>query len=107
MWLTGLCETLLRLMVPGCYFQLKYFNNMVFNLKAKKNLQWLLLAFGFFILLSLPPGKVVFSTDGKNARLVVDGLRAQHRKLATNSAINIKPPVYVGGLPPLKRQVNN
>uniref|UniRef100_A0A8D2MKP5 Laminin, alpha 3 n=1 Tax=Zonotrichia albicollis TaxID=44394 RepID=A0A8D2MKP5_ZONAL len=47
---------------------------------------------------------VVFSTDGKNARLVVDGLRAQHRKLATNSAINIKPPVYVGGLPPLKRQ---
>ncbi|XP_039586057.1 laminin subunit alpha-3-like isoform X1 [Passer montanus] len=47
---------------------------------------------------------VVFSTDGKNARLVVDGLRAQHRKLATNSAISIKPPVYVGGLPPLKRQ---
>uniref|UniRef100_A0A8C9N904 Laminin subunit alpha 3 n=1 Tax=Serinus canaria TaxID=9135 RepID=A0A8C9N904_SERCA len=47
---------------------------------------------------------VVFSTDGKNARLVIDGLRAQHRKLATNSAINIKPPVYVGGLPPLKRQ---
>ncbi|KAF2985215.1 hypothetical protein EK904_007529 [Melospiza melodia maxima] len=47
---------------------------------------------------------VVFSTDGKSARLVVDGLRAQHRKLATNSAINIKPPVYVGGLPPLKRQ---
>uniref|UniRef100_A0A8C0ZFD6 Laminin subunit alpha 3 n=1 Tax=Cyanistes caeruleus TaxID=156563 RepID=A0A8C0ZFD6_CYACU len=47
---------------------------------------------------------VVFSTDGKNARLVVDGLRAQHRKLATNSAISFKPPVYVGGLPPLKKQ---
>ncbi|XP_031359594.2 laminin subunit alpha-3 [Lonchura striata] len=47
---------------------------------------------------------VVFSTDGKNARLVVDGLRSQHRKLVTNSAINIRPPVYVGGLPPLKRQ---
>lgn len=47
---------------------------------------------------------VVFSTDGKNARLVVDGLRAQHRKLATNAATSIKPPVYVGGLPPLKRQ---
>ncbi|XP_016152212.1 PREDICTED: laminin subunit alpha-3 [Ficedula albicollis] len=47
---------------------------------------------------------VVFSTDGKNARLVVDGLRAQHRKLATNSAISLKPPVYVGGLPPLKKQ---
>uniref|UniRef100_A0A8C3XFQ3 Laminin subunit alpha 3 n=1 Tax=Cyanoderma ruficeps TaxID=181631 RepID=A0A8C3XFQ3_9PASS len=47
---------------------------------------------------------VVFSTDGKSARLVVDGLRAQHRKLATNAAISIKPPVYVGGLPPLKKQ---
>uniref|UniRef100_A0A8U7MML4 Laminin subunit alpha 3 n=1 Tax=Corvus moneduloides TaxID=1196302 RepID=A0A8U7MML4_CORMO len=47
---------------------------------------------------------VVFSTDGKNARLVVDGLRAQHRRLATNSAISIKPPIYVGGLPSLKKQ---
>uniref|UniRef100_A0A8C3XYK3 Laminin subunit alpha 3 n=1 Tax=Catharus ustulatus TaxID=91951 RepID=A0A8C3XYK3_CATUS len=47
---------------------------------------------------------VVFSTDGKNARLVIDGLRAQHRKLATNSPISIKPPIYVGGLPPLKKQ---
>ncbi|XP_010185007.1 PREDICTED: laminin subunit alpha-3-like, partial [Mesitornis unicolor] len=47
---------------------------------------------------------VVFSTDRKNARLVVDGLRAQHRRLATNSAISFKPPVYVGGLPSLKRQ---
>ncbi|RMC15508.1 hypothetical protein DUI87_07700 [Hirundo rustica rustica] len=47
---------------------------------------------------------VVFSTDGKSARLVVDGLRAQHRKLTTNSVISIKPPVYVGGLPPLKKQ---
>ncbi|XP_049683277.1 laminin subunit alpha-3 [Accipiter gentilis] len=47
---------------------------------------------------------VVFSRDGKNVRLVVDGLRAQHRRLETNSAISIKPPVYVGGLPSLKRQ---
>ncbi|XP_039404924.1 laminin subunit alpha-3 isoform X1 [Corvus cornix cornix] len=47
---------------------------------------------------------VVFSTDGKNARLVVDGLRAQHRRLATNSAISVKPPIYVGGLPSLKKQ---
>ncbi|KFQ61756.1 Laminin subunit alpha-3, partial [Pelecanus crispus] len=47
---------------------------------------------------------VVFSTDGKNVRLVVDGLRAQHGRLATNSAISIKPPIYVGGLPSLKRQ---
>uniref|UniRef100_A0A663EC25 Laminin subunit alpha 3 n=1 Tax=Aquila chrysaetos chrysaetos TaxID=223781 RepID=A0A663EC25_AQUCH len=47
---------------------------------------------------------VVFSTDGKNVRLVVDGLRAQHRRLETNSAISIKPPIYVGGLPSLKRQ---
>ncbi|XP_075350602.1 laminin subunit alpha-3 [Mycteria americana] len=47
---------------------------------------------------------VVFSTDGKNVRLVVDGLRAQHRRLATHSAISIKPPIYVGGLPSLKRQ---
>ncbi|KAJ7403885.1 hypothetical protein BTVI_74397 [Pitangus sulphuratus] len=47
---------------------------------------------------------VVFSTDGKNVRLVVDGLRAQHRRLATNSAISIKPPIYVGGLPSLKKQ---
>ncbi|KAM9386689.1 laminin subunit alpha-3 [Phaethornis superciliosus] len=47
---------------------------------------------------------VVFSTEGKNARLVVDGLRAQHGKLAANSALSIKPPVYVGGLPSLKRQ---
>uniref|UniRef100_A0A8C4UMY3 Laminin subunit alpha 3 n=1 Tax=Falco tinnunculus TaxID=100819 RepID=A0A8C4UMY3_FALTI len=47
---------------------------------------------------------VVFSVDGKDVRLVVDGLRAQHGRLATNSAINIKPPIYVGGLPSLKRQ---
>uniref|UniRef100_A0A8B9NMD6 Laminin subunit alpha 3 n=1 Tax=Accipiter nisus TaxID=211598 RepID=A0A8B9NMD6_9AVES len=47
---------------------------------------------------------VVFSRDGKNVRLVVDGLRAQHRRLETNSAISIKPPIYVGGLPSLKRQ---
>ncbi|KFM11849.1 Laminin subunit alpha-3, partial [Aptenodytes forsteri] len=47
---------------------------------------------------------VVFSTDGENVRLVVDGLRAQHGRLATNSAISIKPPIYVGGLPSLKRQ---
>nr|XP_021142755.1 laminin subunit alpha-3 isoform X2 [Columba livia] len=47
---------------------------------------------------------VVFGTDGKNVRLVVDGLRAQHGRLATNSAISIKSPVYVGGLPSLKRQ---
>ncbi|XP_010154204.1 PREDICTED: laminin subunit alpha-3-like, partial [Eurypyga helias] len=47
---------------------------------------------------------VVFSTDGKTARLLVDGLRAQHGRLATNSAISIKPPIYVGGLPSLKRQ---
>ncbi|XP_074998078.1 laminin subunit alpha-3 [Calonectris borealis] len=47
---------------------------------------------------------VVFSTDGKNVRLVVDGLRAQHGRLATNSAISIKPPIYMGGLPSLKRQ---
>uniref|UniRef100_A0A8C5TBM3 Laminin subunit alpha 3 n=1 Tax=Malurus cyaneus samueli TaxID=2593467 RepID=A0A8C5TBM3_9PASS len=47
---------------------------------------------------------VVFSTDGKNARLVVDGLRAQHRRLATNSAISIKPPIYLGWLPSLKKQ---
>ncbi|XP_010119438.1 PREDICTED: laminin subunit alpha-3, partial [Chlamydotis macqueenii] len=47
---------------------------------------------------------VVFSTDGNNVRLIVDGLRAQHRRLATDSAIGIKPPIYVGGLPSLKRQ---
>ncbi|XP_009884960.1 PREDICTED: laminin subunit alpha-3 [Charadrius vociferus] len=47
---------------------------------------------------------VVFSTDGKDVSLVVDGLRAQHGRLATNSAISIKPPIYVGGLPSLKRQ---
>ncbi|XP_009704443.1 PREDICTED: laminin subunit alpha-3-like, partial [Cariama cristata] len=47
---------------------------------------------------------VVFSTDGKNVRLVVDGLRAQHGRLATNSAVSIKPPIYVGGLPSPKRQ---
>ncbi|XP_010280586.1 PREDICTED: laminin subunit alpha-3, partial [Phaethon lepturus] len=47
---------------------------------------------------------VVFSTEGKNVHLVVDGLRAQHGRLATNSAISIKPPIYVGGLPSLKRQ---
>ncbi|XP_040444035.1 laminin subunit alpha-3 [Falco naumanni] len=47
---------------------------------------------------------VVFSVDGKDVRLVVDGLRAQHGRLATNSAINIKPPIYAGGLPSLKRQ---
>uniref|UniRef100_A0A8C8B7E3 Laminin subunit alpha 3 n=1 Tax=Otus sunia TaxID=257818 RepID=A0A8C8B7E3_9STRI len=47
---------------------------------------------------------VVCSMDGKNVRLVVDGLRAQHGRLATNSAISIKSPVYVGGLPSLKRQ---
>ncbi|NWT47124.1 LAMA3 protein, partial [Chroicocephalus maculipennis] len=47
---------------------------------------------------------VVFSTDGKNVLLVVDGLRAQHGRLTTNSAISIKPPIYVGGLPSLKRE---
>ncbi|XP_071660282.1 laminin subunit alpha-3 isoform X2 [Patagioenas fasciata] len=47
---------------------------------------------------------VVFGTDGKNVRLVVDGLRVQHGRLATNSAISIKSPVYVGGLLSLKRQ---
>ncbi|KAM6135085.1 LOW QUALITY PROTEIN: laminin subunit alpha-3 [Pterocles gutturalis] len=47
---------------------------------------------------------VVFSIEGKNVRLVVDGLRAQHGQLATNSAFSIKPPIYVGGLPSLKIQ---
>ncbi|KFO77914.1 Laminin subunit alpha-3, partial [Cuculus canorus] len=47
---------------------------------------------------------VVFSTDGKHVRLVVDGLRAQHGRLATHSAISIKPPIYVGGLPSLKKK---
>ncbi|NXT80726.1 LAMA3 protein, partial [Zapornia atra] len=47
---------------------------------------------------------VVFSRDGKNVHLVVDGLRAQHGRSATNSAISIKPTIYVGGLPSLKRQ---
>ncbi|XP_014792368.1 PREDICTED: laminin subunit alpha-3-like [Calidris pugnax] len=47
---------------------------------------------------------VGFNTDGENVRLVVDGLRAQHGRLATNPAISIKPPVYVGGLPSLKRK---
>ncbi|XP_010131481.1 PREDICTED: laminin subunit alpha-3, partial [Buceros rhinoceros silvestris] len=47
---------------------------------------------------------VVFSIDGKNIRLVIDGLRAQHGRLAPSSAISIKPPIYVGGLPSLKRQ---
>ncbi|NWX20634.1 LAMA3 protein, partial [Aegotheles bennettii] len=47
---------------------------------------------------------VVFSTDGKSVHLVVDGLRAQHGRLTTHSAISIKPPIYVGGLPSLKRQ---
>uniref|UniRef100_A0A8B9S4G7 Laminin subunit alpha 3 n=1 Tax=Apteryx owenii TaxID=8824 RepID=A0A8B9S4G7_APTOW len=48
---------------------------------------------------------VVFSRDGKNIRLVVDGLRVQHGRLATNSANSIKPPIYLGGLPSLKQQI--
>ncbi|KAM8811022.1 laminin subunit alpha-3 [Eudromia elegans] len=48
---------------------------------------------------------VVFSRHGKNIRLVVDGLRAQHRSLETNSAPSIKPPIYLGGLPSWKRQI--
>ncbi|XP_009072322.1 PREDICTED: laminin subunit alpha-3, partial [Acanthisitta chloris] len=47
---------------------------------------------------------VVFSIDGQSARLVVDGLRAQQRRLAANSAINIRSPIYVGGLPSLKKK---
>ncbi|XP_064363379.1 laminin subunit alpha-3 isoform X2 [Dromaius novaehollandiae] len=48
---------------------------------------------------------VVFSRDGKNIHLVVNGLRAQHGRLATDSATSIKPPIYLGGLPSLKRQI--
>ncbi|XP_051468097.1 laminin subunit alpha-3 [Apus apus] len=47
---------------------------------------------------------VIFSIDGENVRLVVDGLRAQHGRLPTNFALSVKPPIYVGGLPSLKRQ---
>uniref|UniRef100_A0A8B9CK18 Laminin subunit alpha 3 n=1 Tax=Anser brachyrhynchus TaxID=132585 RepID=A0A8B9CK18_9AVES len=47
---------------------------------------------------------VVFSRDGKNVLLVVDGLAAQHGRLARNSPVSIKPPIYLGGLPSLKRQ---
>ncbi|XP_074843383.1 laminin subunit alpha-3 [Carettochelys insculpta] len=41
---------------------------------------------------------VVFSMDGKNGRLVIDGLRVKEGKLASNSTFNIKPPIYLGGL---------
>ncbi|XP_014426018.2 laminin subunit alpha-3 isoform X2 [Pelodiscus sinensis] len=47
---------------------------------------------------------VVFSIDGKNGRLVIDGLRVKEGKLASNSTFSIKPPVYLGGLPSLKVQ---
>ncbi|XP_067402634.1 laminin subunit alpha-3 isoform X1 [Emydura macquarii macquarii] len=47
---------------------------------------------------------VVFSIDGKNGRLVIDGLRAREGKLAGNSTFSTKPPVYLGGLPSLKVQ---
>lgn len=65
------------------------------------------MALSFHILLCLHPAKVVFSRDGKNVLLVVDGLAAQHGRLARNSPVSIKPPIYLGGLPSLKRQVNN
>uniref|UniRef100_A0A8C8SHJ6 Laminin subunit alpha 3 n=1 Tax=Pelusios castaneus TaxID=367368 RepID=A0A8C8SHJ6_9SAUR len=47
---------------------------------------------------------VVFSMDGKNGRLVIDGLRAREGKLAGNSTVSTKPPIYLGGLPALKIQ---
>ncbi|OXB81671.1 UNVERIFIED_CONTAM: hypothetical protein H355_008920 [Colinus virginianus] len=50
---------------------------------------------------------VVCGRDGENVLLVVDGLRAQHGRLgrlARNSTTDIKPPIYLGGPPSLKRQ---
>uniref|UniRef100_A0A669QW11 Laminin subunit alpha 3 n=1 Tax=Phasianus colchicus TaxID=9054 RepID=A0A669QW11_PHACC len=50
---------------------------------------------------------VVCGRDGENVLLVVDGLRAQHGRLgrlARDSTTDIKPPVYLGGPPLLKRQ---
>uniref|UniRef100_A0A8V0XR45 Laminin subunit alpha 3 n=1 Tax=Gallus gallus TaxID=9031 RepID=A0A8V0XR45_CHICK len=50
---------------------------------------------------------VVCSRDGENVLLVVDGLRAQHGRLGRlgrASTNDIKPPVYLGGPPLLKRQ---
>uniref|UniRef100_A0A803Y0B0 Laminin subunit alpha 3 n=1 Tax=Meleagris gallopavo TaxID=9103 RepID=A0A803Y0B0_MELGA len=50
---------------------------------------------------------VVCGRDGENVLLVVDGLRAQHGRLgrlARDSTADIKPPVYLGGPPLLKRQ---
>ncbi|XP_054036118.1 laminin subunit alpha-3 [Dryobates pubescens] len=47
---------------------------------------------------------VLLSLDGRSLRLVVDGLRAQHGRVPTTSALSFKPPVYVGGLPWLQTQ---
>jgi len=58
----------------------------------------------------LYPEKVVCSRDGENVLLVVDGLRAQHGRLVRlgrASTNDIKPPVYLGGPPLLKRQVKS
>ncbi|XP_043921292.1 laminin subunit alpha-3 isoform X3 [Protopterus annectens] len=41
---------------------------------------------------------VVFSRDGKNGRLVIDGLRARDGELATDAALDLKSPFVLGAI---------
>lgn len=42
---------------------------------------------------------VVFSRDGKNGRLVIDGLRVQDGALPTDAAVDLKSPFFLGAAP--------
>ncbi|KYO48268.1 laminin subunit alpha-2 isoform B [Alligator mississippiensis] len=47
---------------------------------------------------------VVFSKDGKNGRLVIDGLHARQGSLAGDSTFSSNSVIYLGGIPSLKPQ---
>ncbi|XP_069477011.1 laminin subunit alpha-3 isoform X2 [Ambystoma mexicanum] len=47
---------------------------------------------------------VVFSRDGKNGRLVIDGLRVRKGSLKNDSPIDMKTPIYLGGFSALRLQ---
>ncbi|XP_069076126.1 laminin subunit alpha-3 isoform X1 [Pleurodeles waltl] len=47
---------------------------------------------------------VVFSRDGKNGRLVIDGLRVRKGSLTSDSAFDMKSPIYLGGFSALRLQ---
>lgn len=54
----------------------------------------------------MSPEKVAFSRTEKKVRLVVDGLKAREGNVPSNYSAKTESPIYLGGMPSLKVQVN-